>query len=221
MTEGTKAYVVVILVALVARGTLSFFDVVYINRGQALLWSWMFAPLLVLAIAMGALLAKGSRIPEPLASGITRAQRFGWPALAGVAIAAAIIASDIIAPVGSVHIPFPAAIPFYTYGAILIYALFHFLPLAAIDRIAVRLRSRAANIIAPAAVALLAFSEDGGYFLRSGMPATMESARHGISVVANAAELAVTWRFGFLAGLTLRGATYVCWHLLWPLVSDA
>ncbi len=215
------AYLCVLGVALAARAALSGTPVPYVNAGQALLWSWPLFGALALAVAAGAHLAERVGIPAPLDPRVPASLRFLVPTLWGSVIAALTILSDVVAPAAAarglptMHVPFPVSIPFYVYGAIMLCVLFHFLPLGLAAWMLTRLRRTAPRAAIALAVTALGLSEDGGYFLRSGLPYSVETLRHLLSFAANVTELLFIWNYGLLAGLSQRMATYAWWHITW------
>lgn len=218
-------YAVVFGVAVAARVLLDFLPVSYVSAGQQALWSWRFFPVFAACFAAAVFLATRSKLPSPreTATGPTK----GWllPLLVGTAVALLTIGSDVVAPaaaargVPTIHVGGWAALPFYTYGAVVLTVVFHFLPMALVAWIARRVGGRAGFVLVAAGVLAVAFSEDAGYFLRSRIFEEMELARHLLSVFANGAEAVFLYRFGLLAGLAQRSATYVLWHLAWPLLG--
>ena len=139
----------------------------------------------------------------------------------GSAIAVLTIVSDVHSPaaaargVATLHVPFPASLPFYAYGAIVLTVLFHFLPLA-LALALLRATALDRTWIPPAVVVVvLALSEDWNYLAQVGLRASVETARHVLSFAANLLELWFIQRFGLLAGLCQRLTTYAWWHVVW------
>jgi hypothetical protein len=215
------AYLWMLAVALIARVVLSGVPVSYVNAGQAVLWSWPMFGALAAATLGGAYLADRAAIPAPFDPKISMVRRLVLPFVWGSVIGGLIILSDAVAPVAAargwptMHVPFPASVPFYLYGAILLCVLFHFLPIGAVAWVLTRLRARPPRWVKALAVITLGLSEDGGYFVRNGLPFSAETFRHLLSFGANVTELLFIWNFGLLAGLTQRMATYTWWHLVW------
>lgn len=218
-------YAIIFGVAVAARGLLAFLPVSYVSAGQQALWSWRFFPVFAAGFAASVFLANRSELPSPRETAM--GQKEGWllPLLVGTAVALLTIASDIVAPaaaargVPTMHVGGWAALPFYTYGAVVLTVVFHFLPMALVAWLARRAGGRTRFVLVAAGVLAVAFSEDAGYFLRSRAFEEVELARHALSVFANGAEAVLIYRFGLLAGLVQRSATYVLWHLAWPLLG--
>lgn len=173
-------------------------------------------------------MSDGGRAPKlPSPRETATGPKKGWllPLLVGTAVALLTIRSDVVAPaaaargVPTMHVGGWAALPFYTYGAVVLTVVFHFLPMALVAWIARQVGGRAGFVLVAAGVLAVALSEDTGYFLRSRAYEEVEFARHVLSVFANGAEALFLYRFGLLAGLAQRSATYVLWHLAWPLLG--
>lgn len=218
-------YAIVFGVAVAARVLLVFLPVSYVSAGQQALWSWRFFPLFAACFAAAVFLATRARLPSPRET--ATGPRTGWllPLLVGTAVALLTIGSDVVAPaaaargVPEIHVGGWAALPFYVYGAVVLTVVFHFLPMALVAWLAQQVGGRAGFVLVAAGVLAVALSEDAGYFLRSRAFEEVELARHVLSVFANGAEAAFIYRFGLLAGLAQRSATYVLWHLAWPLLG--
>lgn len=214
-------YLVLLGASALVRAVLMVAPVDYINRGQHVLWSWPIFGVVVLGTLVGAWCARRAGLPGPLDGRISGWQRFALPAAVGTAIAAAIVLSDILSPIVNVrgltrlHVPPPVSVPFYRYGAVVLTILFHFLPLAVIAALCSGGRRWRRTPVWLGAVLLLGLSEDAGYFLREGLPLTMETGRHIVSYGANVAELMFIRSSGLFAGLSQRCATYAWWHVAW------
>jgi hypothetical protein len=215
-------YAAVLAAAVAARALLSLLPVAYAVPGQRTVASWEFFALFVACFAAGAVLAIRAGLPSPGTALARAGGTLALPAAAGAAVGILIILSDLAAPaaaargVATLHVAGPGTVPFYVYAAILLSTVFHFLPMALAAALARPLRGGARIALLGAAVALVAFSEDAGWFLREGLPLSIEGARHALSVAANAAEALFVLRGGLLGGLAQRATTYLVWHLLWP-----
>ena len=220
-------YAIVFGAAVAARVLLAFLPVSYVSAGQQALWSWRFFPVFAACFAAAVFLANRSRLHSPRET--ARGPRKGWllPLLVGTVVALLTIGSDVVAPaaaargVPTMHVGGWAALPFYTYGAVVLTVVFHFLPMALVAWLALRVGGRAGIVVVAAGVLAVALSEDTGSFLRSRAFEEVELARHVLSVFANGAEALFIYRFGLLAGLVQRSATYVLWHLAWPLLGSS
>jgi hypothetical protein len=219
-------YVVLLAVAVAARLLLPVLAVEYITPEQRALWSWPVVLVLAVALAAGAVLAGRARLPTPR-EGLRSQRGPGLAVAAGVAVGALTIASDVVSPAAAarglptMHVHGLAAVPFYLYGALLVTVIFHFLPVAAGAWLAHQLPAAPGRAVVLAVVLLVAFSEDAGFFARGAGIATIEGARHALSVAANATEAALIYRFGLAVGLLQRGTTYLLWHVAWPIVSGS
>ena len=215
-------YASVFGVALVARLVLTFVPVAYVSTGQRAAWSWRSFLVFALCFAAAVALAARAGLPTPGQSLSRWRRAIGLPATVGAAVALLTIWSDIVSPVAptrgvaTVHVHGWPALPFYIYGAILLTVVFHFFPMALAAWLAQRFRGGLRSAILVLGVAAVALSEDAGYFLHSGPSTGIETARHVLSVLANAAEAVFVYRFGLLGGLAQRSATYLLWHLAWP-----
>ena len=140
----------------------------------------------------------------------------------GFAVGLITIWTDLISPAASarglttVHVAGTPALPFYAYGAILLTTLFHFLPVAAATYLAQRFALTTRRTIIIGAILVVAFSEDFGFFLRNSDLLNLETGRHVLSVLANATEADLVYRYGLLAALLQRTSTYIVWHIAWP-----
>lgn len=219
-------YAVVFGVALVLRLSLITQSIVYVNAGQRAVWSWRFFVVFALCFLCAVALATRSRLPTP-AQTLSRPGALAFAFAVGLAIALLTIWTDILAPVSlargipSIHVTGWVALPFYAYGAILLTTVFHFLPMAFAAWLTQRLRSRLRFVLIGAVIGIVGFSEDAGYFLQTGTLMDADAARHALSVLANSTEAVFIYRFGFLAGLAQRSATYLLWHVLWPLAGHS
>jgi hypothetical protein len=217
-------YATVLVAAIIARLALEWESPDYVSDGQRLIWSWPFFLVFAACYAAAIAIARRTRIPAPAETLARPLIRLGLPALVGVVVALLTIASDLMQPVAlargvsSIHVQGWQAVPFYTYGAIVLTTVFHFLPVALLAWLVQELSGARRTALVGIGIAAIAFSEDAGYFVR-GASLDIESARHVLSVVANAAEALFIYRFGFLAGLAQRASTYLVWHGLWPLAA--
>ncbi|HEX7182995.1 MAG TPA: hypothetical protein VF756_14230 [Thermoanaerobaculia bacterium] len=207
-----------------ARLLLVFLPVGYVSAGQQAIWSWRFFAVFALCFAVAVFLATRSKLPTPEETASGPKRRWLLPLAVGAAVALLTIGSDVVAPAAqargltTLHVRGWAALPFYTYGAILLTVVFHFLPIALVAWLAQQVRGRARAALVGVGVLAVAFSEDAGYFLGSRSFATVDALRHVLSVLANGTEAVFIYRFGFLAGLAQRSATYFLWHFAWPLL---
>jgi hypothetical protein len=210
--------------ALAARSVLAVIPFEYATAAQRPVWSWWFFAIFAASFGVAAVLAARAGLPSPTATLTGPPRRWILPVTVGLIVGALTMLSDTVVPaaaargVTTMHVRGPAALPFYLYGAILITTVFHFLPVALAARIATRTEGRTRAVILAAAFAGVALSEDAGYLL-GGPPAGVETARHGLSVLANGAEAVFIYRYGLMAGLLQRGTTYLLWHILWPFLT--
>ena len=215
-------YASVLGVAVASRLLLILLPVAYVSPGQQAAWSWRFFAVFALCFAIAVAVAQKARLPTPVETLAHARRAVALPVAVGAGVALLTVWSDILAPVAAargvptIHVHGLAAVPFYTYGAILLTTVFHFLPMALVAWIAQRLGAGWRPIVRGVGVAAVGISEDAGYFLRSGLSIGVETARHALSVVANCTEALFVYRFGVLGGLAQRGTTYLLWHLLWP-----
>ena len=215
-------YTVVLGLALLARSALSFLEVSFVTPAQRTMWSWPVFWLFSMAFAVATVLANEAHLLTPAET--LRAPRALATALViGATVGCLTVWSDWVSPAAaarglpSLHVRGPAAGPFYIYGAILLTVLFHFLPIAVAARLTMLLQARTARrLFLGATIVLVALSEDTSFFLQTRDVLGVESARHALSVAANAAEAILIYRYGLLAGLLKRGTTYLVWHVLWP-----
>ena len=219
-------YGAILATAAALRLALEAFSFDFASAGQRTLWSWQFFAVFVACFFIGAVAAMRTSLLSP--AGTVRQWRAGLalPAAIGFGVALVTIATDIVEPVAAargvatVHVTGPAAVPFYAYGAILLTTVFHFLPVALLAWAASQVSGRTRAGLVGAGIALVAFSEDASYFIRHAPSFDIEWARHTLSVAANGAEALFIYRFGLLAGLAQRAATYLGWHILWPVLAD-
>jgi hypothetical protein len=212
----------VLAAAALSRLALEAITVDFVTDGQRTLWSWPFFGFFVACYAVAAVAATRAKLPSPAGTLAQWPTGLALPAATGFVVALLTIASDVAEPaaaargVASVHVTGPAAVPFYAYGAALLSTVFHFLPVALLAWAAARLGGRARALLVGAGIAIVAFSEDFGYFARQAPDFGIEWFRHALSVAANGAEAVFIYRFGLLAGLAQRASTYLVWHLGWP-----
>jgi hypothetical protein len=224
-TQRLAGYAAVLGIAFLARAALSAFDVQFITHGQETVWSWPFFGVFLLAFLLAVPLAQGARLPSP---GETLRSRAGLalPVAIGMAIGLLTLWSDILSPaaaargVPTLHVRGPAAVPFYLYGGVLLTVVFHFLPIALAAGVARWLPRAAARAAIVAGIVVVALSEDLMFFLRTPALVTVESGRHVLSVLANAAEAGLIYRFGLLSGLLQRWTAYLLWHIAWPALGS-
>jgi hypothetical protein len=218
-------YTHIFAIALIARLLLTFLPVRTITAAQQRLWSWEFFVVFSACFALGVVLANRGGLPSP---GRQPSRGIGtWmPIGIGSIVAVITMGADMVQPAAAarglpaLHVRGVAAIPFYVYGAVLLTVVFHFLPVAAGVWIARRLHGVARSAILALTLSLVAFTEDLMFFVRFASPGAVETGRHLLSVLANASEAVLIYRFGLLAGLLQRGTTYVLWHIAWPRVSE-
>ena len=221
------AYAIVFLVAAAARIALGLIPFEYALAGQAVIGSERFFVVFAGCFAAGAAAARHAPMPSPARTLRDARTALGLPAAVGVSVALLTILSDLAYPaaaargVASVHVAWPAAVPFYVFSAIALTTVFHFLPVAVLAWAARKLAGKPRAVLLALGIVAIAFSEDAGYFLRHGTEAGVEWARHALSVAANGAEAFFIYRFGLLAGLAQRGSTYLVWHLAWPALRPA
>jgi hypothetical protein len=156
-------------------------------------------------------------------------QRFGWPALLGLAIGIAVVAIDLRTGwshtmaaevhLATIHIAFPLSIPIYFGGAILVTILYYYVLIPFIDWIVAYklLKGRGENVVFWSAAALLALVEPITQGDFSAIP------RHGVPALAGAlGDLALNFaqvfylrRSGLVAAATVRIGFYAVWHVLY------
>jgi hypothetical protein len=214
-------YAVILGFALLARVALSLFDFEFVTTAQRFLWSWPVVAGFVAMFAASANLGKRAGLPTPAE---TLRSPFVVMLAVGIGVAVGLITiwTDLISPaaiargVATLHVAGPSALPFYVYGAILLTTLFHFLPMAAAAYFAQHFAPATRHTIILGAILAVAFSEDLGFFLYNSSLFSLETGRHVLSVVANATEAGLIYRYGLLAGLLQRISTYIVWHIAWP-----
>jgi hypothetical protein len=221
------AYAIVFLVAAAARIALCGIPFEYAFAGQALVGSGRFFVFFAACFAAAVAVAPHTTVPPPAQALRSARKALGLPVAVGVSVALLTIVSDLAHPVAaargvaSVHVAWPAAVPLYVFSAIALTTVFHFLPVAVLAWVARKVAGKRRAVLLMLGILAIAFSEDGGYFLRHGNEAGVEWARHALSVAANGAEALFIYRFGLLAGLAQRGSTYLVWHLAWPALGPA
>ena len=214
-------YGAVFAVAALSRLALEAFDVDYVSAAQEKIWSWRYFAVFVACYVLAVVAAHDAQLPSPPATIARWRTQLLQPMAIGILVALLTVASDIIDPVAAargvatVHVAGGAGAPFYAYGVILLTTVFHFLPVALLAWLATHAPAGTRAIVVGLGIAIAAFSEDAGYFARA-PDLDMEWARHALSVVANGAEAQFIYRYGVLAGIAQRGATYLIWHIFWP-----
>jgi hypothetical protein len=219
-------YAIVFGVALGSRLVLVTQPIAYVSAGQETAWSWRFFIVFTVCFLVAVALASRSKLPSPTQS-LSRPGALAIASAVGLGVAILTIWTDVLAPAAqargfpTMHVAGWVAVPFYAYGAILLTTVFHFLPMAFAAWLVQRLRGGLRSVLVGIAIAVVGMSEDADYFLRTDFVIGVDAARHGLSVLGNAAEGVFIYRFGFLAGLVQRSATYLLWHILWPLFGQS
>ena len=198
------------------------------SPAQAAVFAWPFLAALLVAGLIGVGLSRRVGIPDLLDERVGGLRRFLEPALVGLLLGSALLASDLgfdwsrPMAVGhgldSIHIPFPASAVIYPGGAIIVCVIYYLLPIPlltwAVSRGLLRGRhaARVFWIVGALCAAIEPLTQDLTPAMRGlGGVAALVFA---IDYAANLAQVVVFRRAGFLAAVTLRIAFYAVWHIV-------
>lgn len=203
------------------RLVLNFFALQLKTDGQRLMLEWPVLAGIILYGAAGTVLLRYSNFsrmgatPRGLAIAVVQ----------GCAIAACTIAVDIVIPVAGflglaeLHHPLPAAIPFYWYGAAVSEIWFHLLPVQLIFMAAARFGDRERAFWF--ALVVIAAWEGRRFFTAPQQHTPTGTILFMISYAANAGEIWLFRRYGFMTSVAQRMTAYALWHIAWPLIDPA
>ena len=189
----------------------------YKTEGQRVVFQWWALAAISACGLLGVYLSQKTDFP-PMLFDSTRG-----PALAvshGVVIGLTAILLDYIRPVAevfgltSIHIPLPEAVPFYWYGAVVSEIWFHLLPVPLFILVFGGKRHREKAFWA--ALIILSAWENRRFFANPALWNAIELARNLQTYAANASEIWLFRRYGFLAALLQRVTIYSLWHIAWP-----
>lgn len=215
----------------VIKLALQFWPGLFRSPAQAAVFGWPFLALWISGGGAGALLARRAGFPDPLDPSVTARQRWLEPALLGVGLGIAAIATDqatrwthwaaeaVHQP--SIHIAWPASLIIYPGGAVIVevvYRLFT-IPLLMWGLGAIRpLRPHRRRLFWVLATVTALIEPLGD----------LSMARHGISVfllvfgqdlVLNLGQAWTFRRAGFLAAILVRVWFYLVWHVAYGLLG--
>lgn len=194
------------------------------NPGQRLMLQWPALAALAAYGAAGVALCARAGFPPLWNAGLAQGRGFLLAVAHGVPIGLATIGMDLARPVAAVlgvetaHIPWPEAVPFYWYGAVFSEIWYHLVPVPlVVYLVAFRLRRGAGQEAAFwVALAVLAAWENRRFFDDPALWDATEALRNAVSYTANASEIWLLRRYGFLAALGQRVTIYSLWHVTWP-----
>ena len=198
------------------------------NEGQRMAFQWPFFCFISLWGTAGFFLSRKTVLPDLWQPDISQTKRFGMSALHGLLLGSGTVVLDMIRPVAevygleSVHHLLPEAIPVYIYGAIISEFLYHLLPLPLVLYLFSRkfLLGRHHEFVFWLAAIALSFWEIRYQMFDPRFWNVIEVTRSTWSYLANLSELWLFSRYGFLAALNQRLASYSIWHLLWPALQS-
>jgi hypothetical protein len=142
----------------------------------------------------------------------------------GLVVGLAAVALDSIRPVAevlglkSVHIPLPEAIPFYWYGAVVSEIWYHLVPVPLFILVFGGKHHRQKAFWA--ALIILSAWENRRFVTNPALWNAIECLRNLQTYAANASEIWLFRRYGFLAALLQRLASYSIWHIAWPAIQE-
>ena len=177
------------------------------TEGQRTIFSWWVLAAISVYGALGVYLMQRASFPDMWNR---RGQLIA--AAHGAVIGLATIALDIIKPMAPIHHPLPEALPFYWYGAVISEIWFHLLPVPLLILVLGRNKERAFWI----ALIVLSNWENRRFFTTPEMWTALDLARHLVTFAANASEIWLYRRYGFLAAISQRLVSYSLWHIAWP-----
>ncbi len=206
------AYLVASLIA--CRLVLHCARVDFQTAGQRLMLEWWFLALLAVYGAIGVSLLRRTGFP-----GVGTSRRgVVVAAVHGVPIGVATIVIDLLRPVPAAHQPLPEGILLYWYGGVISEIWFHLLPVPLFVFAASNLLSRGRHHepIFWLAAGVLSFWEGRRFLTQLELWNVLDAAAAFVTYAANLSEIWLFRRFGFMAAIMQRMASYALWHVLWP-----
>ena len=198
------------------RLALAFVSLDFKTAGQRLMLQWWFLAAIAIYGALGVLLLKRTGF-----SGMSTTRRGALlAALHGALVGLATIAVDILRPLPSIHHPLPEGLLVYWYGGVISEIWFHLLPvpLFVFAGSNLLLRGRHQERVFWIALVILSAWEGRRFFAQPETWDAIEIARNAVTYLANASEIWLFRRFGFMAAITQRMTGYALWHVAWPLL---
>lgn len=201
---------------------------VFRSPAQAAVFAWPFLALVAVAGLGGAWLAPRVGAPLLWDARVGGRDRFLLPALVGLLLGAALLASDLAFGwtkplaaghgLASIHIPFPASALIYPGGAVIVCVLYYLAPIPLVAWLLSRSLWRGAGDARPWWAAGLVFAavepltQDLVPSMRALGP--VAALVFALDYAANVAQVAAFRRAGFLAAVVLRVAFYFVWHVV-------
>lgn len=206
----------------------SIFPNEFRSAGQAQAFEWPAIAIWTVAGLVGVVLAERTGFPSALDERIGNVQRFLVPVLIGIAFGIVYVVHDLITGASRIfvslygqpafNITFPASLPIYTGGAIISEVLFRLLPIPLLLWLisSIALRGKYQNQVFWVLAILTSLLEPlmQTTVLMSVAPLLFASL-FVMGFAFNLSQAAVFRQSGFLAGIVLRAAYYVVWHMLY------
>ena len=193
---------------------------------QAAVFGWPFLAVWTIAGLIGIWLARRTGFPNALDQRISNRQRFVVPALIGLGISVAFVAHDLLTHysqfmaarygVPRANIDFPASLPIYSGGAVIVEVFYRLLPLPLLlwlfSNMLLKGRAQAQLFIVLAVVTSLIepLTQD-----LDAMPlgVAVFGTLFALDFSLNLTQATLFRKYGFLAAIVMRVAFYMVWHI--------
>lgn len=214
--RSTRIYLVVVIVLLGAWAILTVAPVDVPVEGQTAALS-LAAAVAVSVLGLGGLyLTRQVGLPAMLDPSRSARERIVLPLVVGGALGVALSLLDILDPLGLPHVPWPASLAFYAYGAVFTEIALRLVPVPLAAWIGDRFGARKGAAIGFwSAAVLTSLIEPAGLVPMIRVSGMALVAAFGIAFLVNFGAAYTFWRAGFLAALLTRGAFYLIWHLIY------
>ena len=142
----------------------------------------------------------------------------------GAAIGVATSLIDWVSPVSTtlgvneMHHPLPEALPVYWYGAVFSEIWYHLLPVPVLMLACRRIADDQRRVFWLVLI-LLSTWEGRRFFTDPLLQTPFGTILFCITYAANASEIWLFRRHGFMAAVVQRMSSYAIWHIAWPAIS--
>lgn len=194
---------------------------------QVGVFEWYFLLLWTVLGSIGILLAIKSGFAQPWDKSISLALRFYYPILIGLSLGTLAVRvdsqthwADWVAQqlkIATIHIPFPASLPIYLGGAIIVEIVYQIFPIALlyflISKVIMKKDSPVVFWVLAVLTSLLEPAGSISLYKHSLVAAVLV-------VSHDAVNLSQAWfhkTAGFISALLVRVGYYLIWHILWGL----
>lgn len=197
------------------------------------LFSWPSIAIFGVAGAIGVWLSHRTGFPAAWDPRISNRERFLYPFLIGLAFGVALVAHDLLfhwidafrrlnpeLPSFNALGPFPGPLLFYSGGAIIVEVFYRLLPIPVLLWLVsnVALRGRGQDKVFWVLAALTSLIEPATQDLIALQRSELVAAASVVFVIdyaLNFAQAVLFRRYGFLASIFMRVATYAVWHVIY------